>query len=93
MPKEKTIQYKAVYQSVPGPGAVIDGTVLADLYGWPTDKSVTMSFVSDAEAVRWFGTWTTGLSAELKKKHRLLHGTPQLIKIETTKLATFTPNQ
>jgi hypothetical protein len=77
------IKYTVEYASMAGPDTVIDGTVLADLNGWPTIHSFVFPARDDVEAMRLTKEWYSGIDKYLSSVKRYMVGEPRLLKTIT----------
>lgn len=78
------IKYTIEYETKAGPDAVIDGTVIADLKGWPTSHSFDFPARDDAHAVRLINRWYNfEVGWDLRRQHRYMVGEPRLLKTIT----------
>ena len=75
-------KYVVEYESKAGPGAVIDGTYLPDLKGWPAPHNFDLP-ARDADAVRLTKEWYSGVGKDLSRQSRYMVGEPRLLKIIT----------
>jgi len=77
------VKYVVEYETKAGPGAIIDGTVLEDLKGWPTKHSFEFPAINDEGAVNWFMEWFGRWGNDPQNTHRYMWGRPRLLKITT----------
>ena len=73
------------------PGAVIDGTAIEDLKGWPISHSFDLPARDDADAIRITKDWYPGMSSYLNSIHRYMVGEPRLLKTVTIDWKTWRP--
>jgi len=77
------IKHTVEYETMAEPGAVIDGTAIEDLKGWPISHSFDLPARDDADAIRITKDWYPGMSSYLNSIHRYMVGEPRLLKTVT----------
>ena len=79
------VKYTIEYETKAGPGAIIDGTVIADLKGWSTSHSFDFNLPvrNDAHAVQLTKEWYLEVDKDLSRRHRYMVGEPRLLKTVT----------